>query len=423
MDFFAYRNGKLFAENVDVAEVAAVAGTPVYIYSKATIKHHIKRLQDAFAPLEPLICYSVKANSNLSILAVAAKAGTGFDIVSGGELFRVAAAGTKAGKVVYSGVGKTADEIAYALKLGILMFNAESEAELHEIDHMAASLGKRARVAMRLNPDVDAHTHEYITTARKFNKFGITLDEAEGIARRWKEFPNCDMVGVDMHIGSQITEPEAYGVAIDRVMAFKDKLVSMGHRIEYFDIGGGFGIFYRGGEARDASDFAAVIVPRLRGKGMKVIMEPGRFIVGNAGVLIMRVVYVKEQGGKRFVICDAGMNDLVRPAFYGSYHKIWPAHTSAPFTPEVSPETPPADIVGPICESGDFFAKDYPLPPVKQGQYLAIFSAGAYGMAMASNYNSRPRAAEVMVDDTNWNVIRRRETYEDIIDAEIEGLE
>jgi diaminopimelate decarboxylase len=421
MDFFNYKNGRLFAEDVDVSEIASAVGTPLYVYSKATIRLHINRLKEAFAALDPLICYSVKANGNLAILRACAENGTGFDIVSGGELYRALAAGGDPKKIVYAGVGKTDGEINEALTAGILFFNVESENELDAINRVAAHRGMRACVAFRVNPDVDAHTHEYVTTARKHNKFGLTMDAAMRLAARWRDFPSSDLVGVDMHIGSQITETEPYALSIDRLLSLRADLERHGHKLQYFDIGGGFGIFYKGDEASPASQFAQVIIPRLAGSRLKVILEPGRFIVGNAGVILTSVVYVKWQAGKRFIICDAGMNDLLRPAFYGSYHKIWPAETELPFMADESVDTPPADVVGPICESGDFFAKDRPLPAVEAGQLLSIFGAGAYGMSMASNYNARPRAAEVMVDGATWKVVRRRETYDDLVLGEIEG--
>jgi len=422
MDFFSYRGGRLYAEDVSVEDTASSAGTPLFVYSRQTIRLHISRLQEAFAAAKPIICYSVKANGNLAVLKTCVEAGLGFDIVSGGELYKALAAGGDPKKICYAGVGKTDAEIKQALDAGILMFNVESEAELAAINRIAGEARRRAHVAMRVNPDVDAHTHEYITTAKKQNKFGITLDVAEKIAQRWKEFSNCDLVGVDMHLGSQITETEPYATAIDRLLDFTDKLRKTGHEIEYFDAGGGFGIFYHGGEARTASEFADAIMPKLRGKGLRIILEPGRFIIGNAGILVTRITYVKNQSGKRFIICDAGMNDLVRPSFYGSYHKMWPVKSHVPFTADESESIPPADVVGPICESADFFAKDRPLPVLEQGEYLSIFGAGAYCMSMASNYNARPRAAEVMVEGDHWRIVRRRETYEDLVRGETEAL-
>jgi len=422
MDYFHYKNGALFAEDVAAADIAASAGTPVYVYSKRTINLHMDRLQEAFAPLDPLICYSVKANCNLALLKACADRGAGFDIVSGGELHRVLAAGGDPATTVFAGVGKTASEIEQALSAGILMFNVESGSELAVIDSIAARMKTRARVALRVNPDVDSHAHEYTTTGRKENKFGIIVDDAEAVVARWSDFPNCDLVGLDMHIGSQITETEPYCLAIDRVLQLRGRIERLGHRVEYFDLGGGFGIFYKGNEAATAADFASVMIPRLRDAGVKVILEPGRFIVGNAGILLTRVTYVKRHAGKRFLICDAGMNDLLRPTLYGAFHRIWPVETHMPFTTDESVETPPADVVGPICESGDFFAKDRPLPEVPEGALLAVFGAGAYGMVMASNYNARPRPAEVMVDGAKWKIVRRRETYDDLLLDEPRGV-
>lgn len=423
MDYFNYLDGNLFAEGVNVAEIAAEAGTPVYVYSARTIKLHIERIREAFAELDPLICYSVKANSNLEVLRTCVAEGTGFDIVSGGELYRALAAGGDASKVVYSGVGKTQREIEYALDEDILFFNVESEAELAAIDRIAGARDVRAPVAFRLNPDVDAHTHKFTTTGKAENKFGIALDEAARIAGRWDEFPNCSLVGIDMHLGSPIIETAPYGVAIDRLLGFKETAESAGHELKYFDVGGGFGVHYKGSEAPEAAAFAEVIVPRLKDTGLSVILEPGRFIVGNAGVLLTRVTYVKKQSGKRFVICDVAMNDLVRPSIYGAYHRIWPAKTHMAFTGDESLDTPLADIVGPVCESTDFMARERALPEVREGEVLVIFTAGAYGMTMASNYNTRPRCPEVLVDGDEWKIVRRRETYEDLVRPEVETVE
>jgi diaminopimelate decarboxylase len=418
MDFFNYRDGRLFVEEAGAADIAASAGTPLYVYSKRTIELHIARLKDAFAPIDPLICYSVKANGNLAVLRVCAENGTGFDIVSGGELYRALAAGADAKKIVYAGVGKTDAEINEAIDAGILLFNVESEAELAAIERIAAGRRAKVRVALRANPDVDAHTHEYITTGRTNNKFGVTIEAATALGAKWSQFPHLVLAGVDMHIGSQITETDPYALATDRLLKLRDAFARQGHKIEYFVMGGGFGVFYKGKEAPSAADYAAVMIPRISGTGLKLVIEPGRFIVGNAGILLTRVTYVKHHGGKRFIICDAGMNDLVRPAFYGAYHRIWPIESHLAFSADESDETPPADVVGPICESSDFFAKDRPLPAVAEGQILSIFGAGAYGMSMASNYNARCRAAEVMVDGAGWKIVRRRETYDDLVALE-----
>ncbi|MHC4713862.1 MAG: diaminopimelate decarboxylase [Planctomycetota bacterium] len=420
MDYFHYVDGRLHAEDVDVSEIAEAVGTPAYVYSKATINLHIDRLREAFAEVDPLVLFSVKANGNLEVLRTCAEAGTGFDIVSGGELYRALKAGGDPSRIAYAGVGKTAAEIEYALEKGVLLFNVESEGELEAISEIAGQTGKTAPVALRINPAVDSHAHDYTTTARRKDKFGIALEEAERIVRNWVDYPNCSLVGVDMHIGSQITETTPYGAAIDRLLVFCKVAEAAGHKLEYFDLGGGFGIFYRGGEARDAAEFAGEIVPRLKGKGLSVILEPGRFVVGNAGVLLTNVTYVKRQSGKRFVICDVAMNDLLRPSIYGAYHRIWPACTHLPFSPDETADTPLADIVGPVCESGDFMAKERPLPHVARGDLLVIFGAGAYGMTMASNYNARPRAPEVMVDGSQWRVVRRRETFEDLVRPEVE---
>lgn len=415
MDLFSYKGGRLYAEDVDVAEIAASAGTPLYIYSRQTILLHLDRLRKAFASAAPLFCYSVKANSNLSVLSTCVQAGTGFDIVSGGELYRALAAGARGSEIVYSGVGKTDAEINQALDADILFFNVESPDELEAIERIASARSVEARVSLRMNPDVDAHAHEYTTTGRKQDKFGIAIEVAEELARNWDAYPNCRLVGVDIHLGSQITSGEPYVQAIEKLLPVVETLREAGHDIEYFDIGGGFGIFYEGSEAKSADEMAAMILPVFEGTGLKLVIEPGRFVVGNAGILVTRVTYVKKQYGKRFVICDAGMNDLIRPAFYGSYHKMWPVESHVPFTVDEGDNVFPADVVGPICESGDFFAKERPLPHMAAGDCLSVFGAGAYGMVMASNYNARPRVAEVMVDGGSWKIVRRRETYDDLL--------
>jgi diaminopimelate decarboxylase len=419
MDYFHYRDGRLFAEEVDVAEVASAVGTPLYVYSKRTILHHLERLREAFAVLSPLVCYSIKANASLEILRICAAEGAGFDIVSGGELFCAEKAGADMRKVVYSGVGKTREEIGYALDSGILFFNVESRPELAAIDEIAAAKSVTADVSLRVNPDVDAGTHAHITTGRKENKFGIVIDDAVEIAESWRNYPNCRLVGLDMHLGSQITEPGPSGEALDKLLVLVDRLRALGHDVRYIDAGGGFGINYYDDEAASADEMAAVFIERLSGSDLKLVIEPGRFVVGNACVLVTGVTYVKNQSGKRFVITDAAMTELVRPALYGAYHRIWPAATHLPFSPDESVDTPLADVVGPVCESTDFLAKERPLPEVGEGDLLAVFGAGAYGMSMASNYNARCRAAEVMVDGDSFKIVRRRETYEDLVDCEV----
>ena len=470
MDHFAYRNGELYCEDVPVARIASEVGTPLYVYSRATVLHHYEALSQAFAAVDPLICYSVKANPNLAILTLLAQAGAGFDVVSGGELFRVLKAGGRPDEIVFAGVGKTDAEMEQALQAGILMFDVESEPELDALADCARRLETCARVALRVNPDVDPHTHTYIATGKRGTKFGIDLETAFRLASEWPAGDRVRLAGVHMHIGSQITEVAPYVEALTKVAKFVEHVAAAGHEIEYLNLGGGFGIFYREHEAPPAAAFAERLVPMLRRLGRKVVMEPGRFIVGNAGILLTRVTFVKTAGPTRFVIVDAGMNDLIRPTLYQAYHKIWPVRASSgpPDIAENSPQRtqrtqrtqtragiqnpefeesrmaavrildssnssnssnsfPSAssassavncDVVGPICESGDFFAKDRPLPPVARGDLLSIFSAGAYGMSMASNYNARCRAAEVLVEGATWRLIRRRESYSDLIAPE-----
>jgi diaminopimelate decarboxylase len=420
MDFFRYREGQLFAEDAPVAEIAREVKTPVYIYSKATLLDHYDKLARAFAPLSPLICYSVKANSNLSILKIFKERGSGFDVVSGGELFRCMKIDADPSRVVFAGVGKTDEEIRYALRKQIFLFNVESRPELERIHAIARDMGTRARVALRVNPDVDPNTHRYIATGKKETKFGIDFAAAEETLGGIQALDGIELLGLHMHIGSQILETEPYRVALERLLDFADRQRAAGLPVQLLNIGGGFGIHYKEKTAKSADEIARVFVPPLRERGYRLLLEPGRFIAGNAGILVTRVLYVKRSGERRFLICDAGMNDLIRPSLYGSYHRIWPVAAAAG---EDEPGAPPlegeADIVGPICESGDFFAKDRPFPAVKEGDFLAVFSAGAYGMSMASNYNSQPRPAEVLVDGAQVRLIRRRETYDDLVAQEV----
>jgi diaminopimelate decarboxylase len=447
MHAFHYREKRLHCEDVDLARVAEEFGTPLYIYSAGTILDHYRRLDAALAPLDHLICYAVKANSNRAILKLLADAGAGFDIVSGGELFRVLAAGGDPGKCTFAGVGKSREEIEYALEQGIHSFNVESEAELEYIDKIASGKGARAPIALRLNPDVDPHTHEYISTGSHENKFGIALDQAPAIYERAAKMRNIDIVGVQMHIGSQITEAEPFAAAIKKVEPFVRELKTK-YAIKFFSIGGGMGIIYRhalesgsgkwwhehGGESSAFSvrDYAAAVVPPLRDLGLRILVEPGRFLVGNAGVLLTRVRYIKETGQKKFAIVDAGMNDLIRPALYQSYHEIVPVseRQKSTLTSILSLEgrggreapgegrTEKIDIVGPVCESGDFFARDREMPALRENDLLAIMSAGAYGFVMASNYNSRPLPAEVLVQGNKFSLIRQRQTFEDLVRGE-----
>ena len=419
MDYFEYSGGELRCEGLAVREIAERAGTPTYVYSAGTVLHHFSCLREAFAEVEPLLCYSVKANGNLALLELLAGAGSGFDVVSGGELYRVLRAGAKAERIVYAGVGKTDAEMAYALKQGVLMFNIESVAELRGLSEVAEGLGKVARVAIRINPDVDAHTHAYITTGRKGNKFGLDVETArEVVKRELGRLGGVKLVGVHAHIGSQITEVEPYERAVERVVEFAEDCRGAGHELTHVNMGGGFGAFYVDRSARSAEDFARVMVEPVKRTGLKLILEPGRFIVANAGILLTRVLYVKEGADKRFVIVDAGMNDLMRPALYGAEHVVWPVQSEVDVRVNGAGEGGKADIVGPICETGDFLARDRVFPEVKRGDLIAVFGAGAYGMTMSSNYNARPRAAEVLVRDQRARLVRRRETWEDLVGPE-----
>jgi diaminopimelate decarboxylase len=440
---FQYRDGKLYCEDVDLARAADKFGTPLYVYSAGTIVDHYRRMDEALAPLDHLVCYAVKANSNRAILKLLADAGAGFDIVSGGELFRVVNAGADPKKITFAGVGKTRAEIEYALDQRVHSFNVESQAELELIDKIASEKKTRAPIALRVNPDVDPRTHKYISTGSHENKFGIALAGAPVIYERAARMASIDIVGVQMHIGSQITEAGPFAAAINKVAPLARDLKSK-YGIKFFSIGGGMGIIYRralesgsgkwwhdhGAESSAFSvrDYADAIVPPLRDLGLRVLVEPGRFIVGNAGVLLTRVLYIKRAGAKTFTIVDAGMNDLIRPALYQSYHEIVPVRQpggtgSVPSAKkddtEVVPPTQKTDIVGPVCESGDFFALDREMPEPGEGDLLAIMSAGAYGFTMASNYNSRPLPAEALVRGDKVQLIRKRQTWEDLTRDEL----
>jgi diaminopimelate decarboxylase len=430
--FFEYRDGHLYCEDVDLTRVAEEFGTPAYVYSAGTILDHYTRLDAALAPLDHLICYAVKANSNRTILNLLVRAGAGFDIVSGGELFRVLAAGGDPAKCTFAGVGKSRDEIEYALEHGVYSFNIESEAELEAIERIASAKKMRAPIALRVNPDVDPHTHQYISTGSQENKFGIALNQVRAAYERAARMSNIEIVGVQMHIGSQITEPKPFASAIEKVAPLVRHLKSK-YGIKFFSIGGGMGIIYRralesgsgkwwhdhGGESSAFSmgDYAEAIVPPLRDLGIRTLVEPGRFLIGNAGVLLTRVRYIKQTGRKKFAIVDAGMNDLIRPALYQSYHEIVPVKEPAS---ERKKKIGKIDIVGPVCESGDFFALDREMPEVQEGDLLAIMSAGAYGFVMASNYNSRPLPAEALVRGDKFALIRKRQTWEDLVAGEVE---
>lgn len=421
MHDFHYVAGKLYCEGVLVQNLAQKHGTPLYIYSRRTLAQHFQKLHAALSPLDHLICYSVKASSNLAVLRALANLGSGFDIVSEGELRRVIAAGGDPKKCAFAGVGKTEPEIEFALRRGIYSFNAESEPELERINRVAERLNRTAPIAVRVNPNIDAGTHAKITTGTYENKFGIAFEQVEGVYERASKLKNLRLRGLQMHIGSQLTEVKPFDLAVRKVVPLVEKLAAR-YRFDFFSIGGGLGIIYQPALASGAPDwwqtpkarniltpakYASTLVPLLNPLKLRILIEPGRFIAGNAGILVTRVEYVKRTGKKNFVIVDAAMNDLIRPAFYDSYHEIVPLTRR-------SGTLIPSDVVGPICESGDFFAKNRPLPKVEEGDYLALMSAGAYGFVMASNYNTRVLAAEVLVHGNKSAVVRVRQKLPEI---------
>lgn len=425
MDKFLYKHGELYCEQVPVRAIAEQFGTPVYVYSKQTILDHYRQIAAAFAPVNPTICFSIKSCGNLNILKFLAQEGCGFDVTSGGELFRALQAGGDASKIIYAGVGKTDEEIRYAIESGIAAFNIESEEEAENIDRVAGEMGKQAVGALRVNPDVDPHTHKFTSTGKKETKFGVDIERAERFFAHYRGLKNLRVAGVHIHIGSPVYQIEPYVQAVKKVTELIDRLILQGHRIEWLDLGGGFGVdYFHPGQAFPVTEHAKALLPMLQGKPYRIALEPGRYIVGNAGILLTRVLYRKMGGTKKFVIVDAGMNDLIRPALYDSFHYIWPTQPGADNIPtERNKHDLPrsgeiVDIVGPICESGDFLAHDRPLPLVKRGDLLSVFTAGAYGFSMSSNYNNRRRAAEVLVDDDKVQLIRRRETYEDLVAEE-----
>src|ERR1051325_5320317 len=416
MNYFEYRNGELFAESVPLRQIAKEVGTPAYVYSLATLKRHFRVFDEACAKVPHIVCFSVKANSNLALLRAFAREGSGFDIVSGGELFRALKAGADPKKIVFSGVGKKRDEIEYALKAGILMFNVESEDELVALDQIAAGAGKRAPISLRINPDVDPQTHPYISTGMKKAKFGIEIVRSLETYRKAVTLKNLEVVGVDCHIGSQLTSVSPFVDALARVREYLDRVLvgslkQQGARIRYLDLGGGLGISYKDELPPHPEEYANAIMKGLEGLDLTLILEPGRVIVGNAGILLTEVQYIKDTGEKKFVIVDGGMNDLIRPALYGSAQAIQAVV-------EKTKETIVADVVGPICESGDFFAKDREIFRPERGDLLAVMSAGAYGFTMASNYNSHPKPPEVLVDGDKYYVVRARESLDDLIRGE-----
>ncbi len=409
-DHFHYRDNRLHAEQVPLADIAARFGTPCYVYSRAALTDGFRRFGNALQGREHLICYAVKANSNLAVLNVFARLGAGFDIVSGGELQRVLAAGGDARKVVFSGVGKTVAEMRMALDAGILCFNVESAAELERLDEVAGSAGKVAPVSLRVNPDVDARTHPYISTGLKQNKFGVAYGEAVALYRRARDLPHLRITGVDCHIGSQITETSPFIAAVEKMLALVDELAREGIRLEHIDLGGGLGIRYNDEAPPAIADYVSALLGALHGRSERLILEPGRVLVGNAGVLLTRVEYLKHGEEKNFAIVDAAMNDLMRPALYDAFHEILPVMRE-------SHAVHTYEVVGPICETGDFIGHARNLAIAPQS-LLAVISAGAYGMSMSSNYNTRPRVAEVMVDGEAVHLVRERETVSQLYAGE-----
>lgn len=411
MDHFDYRNGALHAEGVPIADIAGAVGTPFYCYSTATLSRHYRVLADAFAGRDALIAYSVKANSNLAVIATLARLGAGADVVSEGEARRALAAGVPADKIVFSGVGKTCEEMRYALAHGVTHFNVESEPELAALSEVATARGAMARVALRVNPDVDAGSHHKISTGRKTDKFGVSIDVAPDLYRRAAELPGLDVDGVDIHIGSQLTDLDPFRRAFQRAIDLVHSLRANGHRITRLDLGGGLGITYGAENPPGPDAYARMVFALTEGlDGCRIVLEPGRVIAGNAGVLVSRVVYVKDSENRRFVILDAAMNDLIRPAMYDAAHQVEPI-----VEPASDADYRPVDLVGPVCETGDTFATDRPMPPLAAGDLVAFRSAGAYGAVMASTYNSRLLVPEVLVDGDRYAVVRPRIDYETLL--------
>jgi len=412
MHDFHYKNGELYCEGVPVGNVAQRVGTPFYLYSSNTLASHVRSFTGAFKDVPHLVCFALKANSNSAVLRLLGKEGAGADIVSGGELFRALRAGIDPRKIVYAGVGKRRDEIEYALKVGILMFNVESAEELLALDRAAQEMHSTARIALRVNPNIDPKTHAYISTGLKENKFGIPIEQALESYQTAKALANVEVVGVHQHIGSQITEVQPFVDALEKLLGFVKELKAAGVAIRYINIGGGLGITYKDETPPLPAELAKAIKPLVKNSGCTLVLEPGRAIVGNAGILVTSALYHKDSGEKQFLIVDAGMNDLIRPSLYEAYHEI------KPVVEEVTAGRAVVDVVGPICESGDFLAKDREVPEMKQGALLAVMGAGAYGFSMSSNYNSRPRVAEVMVRGSEYFIVRERETYNDLIRGE-----
>lgn len=427
MDRFEYREGRLWCEGVSAAELADRYGTPLYVYSQSTFEQHFDRMAQAFEPLNPLICFSIKCCQNIHLCNVLNRRGSGFDVVSGGELHRALLIGADPAKIVFAGVGKSDAELRAAFDARVGLINIESESELAVVIDLARSTGVRPRIALRVNPDVDAHTHLYTTTGKKETKFGVDIERAADVFARYGRNPHVHLCGIHMHIGSPVNDLSAYHNALRRGLELIDRLRASGFDIDTIDIGGGFGAHYEGSEAPPASEYARVLVPLLQDRNLRVILEPGRSIAANAGLLLSRVVHVKQSGQRRFLIVDASMTELIRPALYGAYHFIWPVEAGRQTPGNRAAQQPfddlvAYDVVGPVCESGDFLAKNRSLPLLSRGDVVAIFTAGAYAMTMASQYNSRPRPAEVLVSERASRLIRRRETHDDLTRCEV-GLD
>jgi len=424
MDYFNYKNGRLFAEKVDVADIAAEVGTPVYIYSKATFLDHFRKVQAAYADVDNMICYSIKACGNINILKFLADAGSGFDIVSGGELYRAKSAGADCTKIVYAGVGKTDVEITEALDTQIGYFNIESEAELENLIELAKKRNKTTTAALRVNPDVDPQTHTYTATGQKKTKFGVDIERARQVFAEYGKNESVRLCAIHVHLGSAGKTAAPYAEAMKKTLKLIEQLRADGFTIEAINIGGGYGADYETHTAPSAADYASAIIPFVKGKNLKLILEPGASIAANSAILLTKVLYLKTGGEKKFVIVDAAMNDLIRPPLYNAFHFIWPAAVEERFVPAKRERQSKisglevVDVVGPICEPTDFFAQDRAMPPVARNDLVAIFAAGAYGFTMSSNYNARPLAAEVLVDGDKFTVIRKRQTYEDLVGPE-----
>jgi len=408
MHFFKYKNGELYAEEVPISHLAERFKTPLYVYSAKTIRRHYLSYQEEFRYIDHLVCFAIKSNFNIHIIKLLSEMGSGADVVSGGELFLARKAGMRADKIVYTGVGKTEEEIRYAIKSDILMFNIESEEELKKIDEIAGRMRRKVRIGLRVNPEVDAKTHPYISTGLKKYKFGIPIEDALDLYLIASRMRNVEITGIHTHIGSQITETGPFIDALNNVLRLVDRLSERGVKIQYIDLGGGLGIRYKDEAPPLPKELSSELKDLLKGREVRIILEPGRSIIGNAGILVGKVLYIKRSH-KTFIITDTGMNDLIRPTLYQAYHQILPVRRSCLKNMIFG------DLVGPICESGDFLARERELPDLKDGDLFAVMSAGAYGFSMSSNYNARPRAAEVMVDGKKIKLIRRRETYEDLI--------